>query len=694
MIRVEEAHIPVVADTHEGMKGKNNEDSFAVTAFHASEKDTTPVLLSVLSDGIGGHRAGEIASSIAVNTTCERIAKSDINQPVETIKEAIKLANSEIYAQSKTEERQGMGATISVVLIINNRLFSATIGDSRIYLVRNSRIQQVSTDHTWIQEALEAGLISTEQAAGHPNAHVIRRYLGAPKAPDVDIRLKITGEENDMEAEANQGTSMLPGDYLIQCSDGLTDLVEDAEILEIVQNNKLDQATKSMINLANERGGHDNITIIITHIPEDFRVYSAQKKDKRSATFWLGCAGLSLLGLIVLAGSWFFVIRPTNISQVISGNTAALPTSLPAVSLTPLSTQVVPTKKSPTPKTEITPTTLPAADSISTSLPAPIHENAVSSIAWSQDGSFYASASLDGTISIWDNDSGSQISSLAYHFPYYEVAKSILDITWNPTNNNQLASASEDGSIIIWDIPNTQLLKKLESRNTRANSIAWSPDGSKLAAGYDDGTFIIWDAASGAPIKSTIGGGIAVQSVAWKPDSTQLALAFNSGSISVWDINTSRFLPDMSRQSISADRLAWSTDGKRLVCGYFDGIISIWNMENNVSIPYLVIHENPISALVWKPLNNQFTSASIDGMVVFWDAATIEMISTWQVPNNNVTAFAWDPDGKQFATGSEDGSLFLWDSNSRTLANNNPKPAAAEDHHSSQPGSTSSSQED
>jgi protein phosphatase len=269
MIRIENAHLKIAAQTHPGMSGKNNEDRFAVSAYKLNESDSTPVLVAVLSDGIGGHRAGEIAAEIAVNQISHIIAGSDVDRPWELIVDAVQSASIAIQQASLEDpDRQGMGATCAVVCVVGNKLYSAAVGDSRIYIMRNNRIQQMTIDHTWIQEAIEAGILNHKEVDGHPNAHVIRRYLGGAQPPVVDQRLRITGNETDSQAEANQGFTIQPGDRLLLCSDGLTDLVSDSEILAEFQKSQTSEAKVSnLIDLANERGGHDNITLITIEGP-------------------------------------------------------------------------------------------------------------------------------------------------------------------------------------------------------------------------------------------------------------------------------------------------------------------------------------------------------------------------------------------------------------------------------------------
>src|SRR5512135_2009064 len=218
MIRVERSHLSVVAETHPGMTGKNNEDRFAVSAYHLDRSRRVPALFAVLSDGIGGHRAGEVAAELAVERISQMVAISNGKNPVETLSAAIAQASQEIYAHAQANpERQGMGATCACAWIINDRLYTATVGDSRIYLIRDGAIQQVTTDHTWIQEALEKGVLKPEQAHGHPNAHVIRRYLGSPTPPKADFRLRLDEEDTDRRASSNQGAQLLERDQLLIC---------------------------------------------------------------------------------------------------------------------------------------------------------------------------------------------------------------------------------------------------------------------------------------------------------------------------------------------------------------------------------------------------------------------------------------------------------------------------------------------
>jgi len=262
-------HLEFSAITDPGSRGRINEDSYETISFKLSESDETPVLLSIVADGIGGHKAGEIASKIAVATIIASVAESDGSDPLWVLKSALLEANHSITAEADDDDaRKGMGSTVVCALIIEASLYIATLGDSRIYLVRDNVIQQLSIDHTWVQEALDVGVINSEEARSHPRRHLIRSYLGSSDPIRPDLRLYLDEKENEEQAKANQGLPLVPGDKVILCTDGLTDLVADEEILEILntEGSREDHLQK-LVDLANLRGGHDNITTILLQAP-------------------------------------------------------------------------------------------------------------------------------------------------------------------------------------------------------------------------------------------------------------------------------------------------------------------------------------------------------------------------------------------------------------------------------------------
>jgi PPM family protein phosphatase len=281
VIPVKQAHLRIAVRTHPGMHGKNNEDRFAITAHQVSESDTRRSLLLVVADGVGGHQAGEIAAEIAVEEISRLVNASDAADPVTDISTAIIHTSQKIQKQAKTDSlHKGMGSTCVCAWIIEDKLYTASAGDSRLYLLRAGEIHQLSFDHTWIQEALDLGFLTPEQAVDHPNQHIIRRYLGSPKIVEPDLRLRLHPDENDEQARANQGLRLLPGDKLVLCTDGLSDLVAEAEIQAAFQQNTLEPALDNLVGLANARGGHDNITIVAAEFPGADLSASAEKKNR------------------------------------------------------------------------------------------------------------------------------------------------------------------------------------------------------------------------------------------------------------------------------------------------------------------------------------------------------------------------------------------------------------------------------
>lgn len=318
MIPAERAHLHLAALTHPGMSGKNNEDRYGISAFVAEGEPKTPVVLAVMADGIGGHKAGEIAAELAVETISQVVASGDGSQPVELLSRAIVQAGLAISNQAELDMMQrGMGSTCACALVIGSRLYIAAVGDSRVYLLRGSKIQQLTTDHTWIQEALEHGALQPEQSRNHPNAHVIRRYLGSRQEVLPDTRLRLNPAESDQQARSNQGLHLQPGDLILLCSDGLTDLVSDAEILAAFKGQSDQAVLESLAGVANQRGGHDNITILSMRVPAEGRRASLKaglKASRRLTMTYALIVGLLVIGAAIAGGFYWFARRSGGIS--------------------------------------------------------------------------------------------------------------------------------------------------------------------------------------------------------------------------------------------------------------------------------------------------------------------------------------------------------------------------------------------
>jgi protein phosphatase len=266
MIPAAQSDLVLAHGTHPGETGKNNEDSYGLAFFRT--EDGEAVTLAIIADGVGGNRAGEVASDLAVQVIIKTVEESTGHNYRAILELAVVHAAHEIADRSRSDPGlQGMATTCVVALVVGRQLFTAYVGDSRLYLIRNGTIRQTSVDHTWVQEAVEAGVITREEAKHSQNKRVLRRSLG--KDPNVrpDFRLRLYDSEMTEQAERNQGFVLEPGGTVLECSDGLTEVVEPDEILGALNGHEPQAAVDELIALARARGGPDNITVVVLQIP-------------------------------------------------------------------------------------------------------------------------------------------------------------------------------------------------------------------------------------------------------------------------------------------------------------------------------------------------------------------------------------------------------------------------------------------
>jgi len=232
-----------------------NEDS-------AAHVETTLGLLAVVCDGMGGHAGGKEASELAVKAIVETVqAAPPASAPEDVLREALTEANTRIWNMPTAEAGLRPGSTVVAALFDEKGAHIGHVGDSRIYLVHSGAISQVTRDHSMVQELVDRNLIKAEDAAKHPDANKILRALGIAKDVDVDVRAEPIG--------------YVAGDVFILCSDGLSDLVTPAEILEVCVKDSPKQAAGRLVDLANARGGHDNITALVLRTKTSARADTA-----------------------------------------------------------------------------------------------------------------------------------------------------------------------------------------------------------------------------------------------------------------------------------------------------------------------------------------------------------------------------------------------------------------------------------
>jgi serine/threonine protein phosphatase PrpC len=228
--------VQAASATDTGRRRRHNEDAYVCE----------PPLFAV-ADGMGGAQAGEVASQLAASAL--EAGDSDAQEATKRIDELIQEANRRIFDRASTDpSASGMGTTMTVALVEGMTVAIGHVGDSRAYLVRGEQMEQLTDDHSLVNELVKSGKLSEEEAQAHPQRSVITRAVGTD--PDVDV--------DGFTIEAQEG------DIFLICSDGLSDMVEDEEILELVHQNRedLDKAVKTLVAAANRVGGEDNITAV------------------------------------------------------------------------------------------------------------------------------------------------------------------------------------------------------------------------------------------------------------------------------------------------------------------------------------------------------------------------------------------------------------------------------------------------
>jgi len=247
-----------------GRRRKSNEDSFAI-----SEDGT----LFIVADGMGGHAAGEVASRLAVESIERHISGTDPRKeptipasfrspgideaslpvPARRVLNAIRLANQEIVRSvRKDSSMRGMGTTVVIAYVSGTRAYIGSVGDSRAYVVRDRQLRQLTSDHTLVNEQVRAGALSSQEARHHPARNILTRAVGSQEEVEADL------VELDLK----------PGDILLLCSDGLTTMAEDADILKtlLAHPDDPEAASRALVDLANERGGDDNVTVVLGRV--------------------------------------------------------------------------------------------------------------------------------------------------------------------------------------------------------------------------------------------------------------------------------------------------------------------------------------------------------------------------------------------------------------------------------------------
>ena len=239
--------IKAYAKSDKGNVRETNEDYFYIS------NSLDQIQLFLLADGMGGYNGGEIASQLAIQTAKNYIENNfkdiekDRDSIIQLLGSSMEYANMVVYEKAKENpELQGMGTTLEICLIYNNKAYIGHVGDSRIYRVRKQFIRKLTQYHSYVQKLVKEGTITKEQAEHHPQKNMLMKALGCNAFVEPDVMVK----------------GFLKDDILIMCSDGLSNMVDQQTIYEMASKN-IEQATKDLVQLAKDRGGYDNITVVI-----------------------------------------------------------------------------------------------------------------------------------------------------------------------------------------------------------------------------------------------------------------------------------------------------------------------------------------------------------------------------------------------------------------------------------------------
>jgi protein phosphatase len=231
-------------ETHPGRKRPKNEDAVghALTPWGG---------VFVVADGMGGHRTGEVAARLAVETILESLKEAEPSP--KALLEAFEGANARIYQEAQRPENRGMGTTATCLLLDLPYALIAHVGDSRAYLLRGEELTLLTEDHSWVAERVRQGLLSPEEARTHRWRNVITNALGSFPQARVDLL----------------GLKLFPGDTFLLCSDGLSGVLEDRTLKEVLKNFPPEEAARRLVELANEWGGPDNVSAIVVRLPQE-----------------------------------------------------------------------------------------------------------------------------------------------------------------------------------------------------------------------------------------------------------------------------------------------------------------------------------------------------------------------------------------------------------------------------------------
>ena len=245
--------IEIASLTDVGLQRTNNEDSYLYWEPESDDDFRRKGRLAIVADGMGGYEGGQEASRLAVETVRLVYENSLATNPQSSLVAAMAAAHENIQRYAlEHPDLSGMGTTCTALAIVGEQLYFAHVGDSRLYLIRDKAVSRLTRDHSYVGRLVESGIVRSEDAESHPQRHILTAALGSGRDVEPDI--------------PQQPLALETGDNLVLCTDGLWSLVGEQELARTVQSNSPAAACRALVNLALERGGPDNITLLVLRI--------------------------------------------------------------------------------------------------------------------------------------------------------------------------------------------------------------------------------------------------------------------------------------------------------------------------------------------------------------------------------------------------------------------------------------------
>jgi protein phosphatase len=290
MIPAETSEFRVSSASRPGKGGEQNEDRFRIAHFSRDEEKPGDSVFAVLVDGIGAQRAGEVAAELAAEVVLQAVSQSDASQPTGILQAAIIQAGQVVRHRSESRrEWNGMGCTTLCAWLLGRKLYAASVGNSRLFLLRQKKLHLLNVPITHPRHAVEKPRRSRKTQPDDP----LLGYLGSKSPVEVDLRLAVEGHAS----QRNQGLRLQPNDRLLLCSDGVGDALKSGEIAEILGKRELDLAAQAVVDLALEKGSSNDLTAIVLAVPPGRPPLLARQINWKRAL-----AKVSIVALLILAG--------------------------------------------------------------------------------------------------------------------------------------------------------------------------------------------------------------------------------------------------------------------------------------------------------------------------------------------------------------------------------------------------------